>query len=808
MKTKLFLFASLVCTLGMQAQIVDIPDTNLKTFLLSSSPSNTIAKNLNGNYFAIDSNNDGNIQQSEADQVGSLEIINLDINATGNNPIQNYQGVLSFTHIKNIKIDYWNVPTHPFTINNLPTLENLEVSFNNSDPGNASITHCSNLKNLSIKGIYLQNFTNNPALKNLNIGFTSTTYQNVLSTIEGLSQLETLTLQGYFFTSGTTSGTLNLSHHQSLTQVTINSLGLSSLDVSHSNLLNSVNINMGDTFPGSSPKYFGTLNISACPLITNLNINENSNITGLIAESSPNLQSIECYSKYLGTLNINSSPVLHSVKLAGNEVLLMNNTPALKDIKITKYSGTSFDATNAINLENLELGYFAYTTAPINLYGNLQNLTINNNLKLKKLIIDNHTLTQFAINGLPQLESLFISAGYFNVNNSPIPDFNTEFLQSVNIQNCPALANASFNGQEGLKSIVIKNCPVLQDLNHSSSTNNFTNVPIWALNSLEVEDCASLHSVNVSYNTLNHLKIKNCQNLESIDVRRNELTAYEFINTNKLKNLKLTGNKFTHLDISTIPSVVSLDGAFNSLQTITGTSSNLKNLGLFSNHLTTLNIQNFPNLDSLIIGRNRMVDVDFSGHAKIRMIYEHDPDYAYSNLNLPYANTPNYTKTFNVNNCINLQLVAFSSSTLEKIYAKNGANESLSLPYNASNLQYICCDASQIQNVQDELDMGGITGCTVNSDCPIDNLVLATSTAQEKFSVKISPNPTKGNLSISSDQKISSIEIYDRLGKLIQKQSGINAETAQLSIQHIPSGVYIVKVITDKETLIKKIIKN
>ncbi|WP_160139461.1 T9SS type A sorting domain-containing protein [Chryseobacterium sp. c4a] len=808
MKTKLFLFASLVCTLGMQAQIVNIPDTSLKSILLSSSSGNTIAKNLNGNYFAIDSNNDGQIQQSEADQVGSLEIINLDPNATGNNPIQNYQGILSFTHIKNIKIDYWNVPSNPFTISNLSTLENLEVSFNNSDPGNASISNCINLKNLSIKGIPLQNFTNNPSLKNLNIGFTSNSYQSILSTIEGLSLLETLTLEGNFYASGATSGTLNLSNHPSLTQVTINSLGLSSLNVSHSNMLNAVNINMGDTFPGSSPKYFGTLNISACPLITNLNINENSNITGLIAEASPNLQSIECHSKYLGTLNINNSTGLHSVKLAGNEVVLMNNTPSLKDIKITKYAGTSFDATNAVNLESLELGYFDYTTAPINLYGNLQSLTINNNLKLKKLIVDNHTLTQFTINGLPQLETLSISAGYFNPNSTPVPDFNTEFLQSVNIQNCPALTAASFNGQKGLKSVVIKNCPVLQDFNHSSSINNFTNAPVWALNSLEMEDCGSLQSVNVSYNKLNHLKIKNCQNLQSIDVKRNELTAYELINTNNLKNLKLTGNKFTNLDISTIPSVVSLDGAFNSLQSITGTSSNLKNLGIFSNNLTHLNIHNFPNLDSLIIGRNRMVDVDFRGHAKIRMIYEHDPDYAYSNLNLPYANTPNYTKTFNVNNCTQLQLVAFSSSSLEKIYAKNGTNESLSLPYNASNLQYICCDASQIQNVQDELDMGGITGCTVNSDCPTDNLVLATSTVQEKISTQISPNPTKGNVSIHSAQKISSIEIYDGLGKMIQKQAGINAQHTQLSIHHLTSGVYMIKIITDKEIFIKKIIKN
>ncbi|MDR2236071.1 MAG: T9SS type A sorting domain-containing protein [Chryseobacterium sp.] len=803
MKTKLFLFTSLALSLGVSAQIVNIPDSTLKTILLSSSPGNTVAKNLAGNYFAIDSNHDGQIQQSEAEQVGSLEIINLDENATGAEPIQNYQGILSFTHMKSIKIDYWNVPGSTFTISNHAALENAEISFYNSDPGNASVTDCVNLKNLFIKGISLQNFTNTPSLKNLSIGFMSNTYQDILSTIEGLSYLETLALEGYFYSLGTTSGSLNLSNHQYIKQVNINYLELSSLNLSHCNTLNSVHINMGSTFPGSSPRYFGTLDISGCPLFTNLNINEDSNITGLIAENSPNLQSIVCDSRYLGTLSVNHSPLLQSVTLAGNESLIMNNTPALKTIKITKYTGTSFDATPAVNLENLELGYSDYYTGPVNMYGQLQNLIVNNNLKLKKLIADHHPLTQFTCNGLPQLEQVSINAGYFNPNSSPLPDFNTEFLQSVNIQNCPALTSVSFNEQKGLKSVMFKNCPVLQEFNHSNPDNTTS---VWGLQSLETEDCTALQAINVSYNQLSHLKIKNSPNLQSINATKNALTAYELVNTNNLKNLKLTGNQFNSLDMATLPSVVSLDVAFNSLNTITGTSSTLKNLSVFSNHLTQLNIHHFPNLDSLIIGRNRMTDVDFSGHAKIRMIYEQDPDYAYSGLNIPYANTPTYTKTFNVNNCGNLQLVAFSSSSMERIYAKNGADEWLSLPYDATNLQYICCDSNQIQNVQNEVDMNGLTGCTVNSDCN-PSTVLAAAKARETVLAKVYPNPTRGELHISSDTKISSVEIYNELGRMIQSRTGINDYTVTLSIQTALSGTYMVKIVTEKETLMKKIIK-
>ena len=73
MNTKLF-FVFLLLSIGIQAQVLNIPDTNFKARLLSSSPTNTVAKNLSGNYFKIDANGDGQIQLSEAAQVKELNI--------------------------------------------------------------------------------------------------------------------------------------------------------------------------------------------------------------------------------------------------------------------------------------------------------------------------------------------------------------------------------------------------------------------------------------------------------------------------------------------------------------------------------------------------------------------------------------------------------------------------------------------------------------------------------------------------------------------------------------------------------------
>ena len=65
----------------VNAQIVDIPDRNFKKKLLASSSinNNYTAQDLNGRYFAIDANRDGEIQVNEARNVSFLDISQSDI---------------------------------------------------------------------------------------------------------------------------------------------------------------------------------------------------------------------------------------------------------------------------------------------------------------------------------------------------------------------------------------------------------------------------------------------------------------------------------------------------------------------------------------------------------------------------------------------------------------------------------------------------------------------------------------------------------------------------------------------------------
>ena len=91
---KLYFLLFLISGLA-SAQIVNIPDANLKTRLLEANVTNNIAKDIAGNSIKIDVNSDNEIQQSEALLVYRL----MDLNYASNLPIVDYTGLQSFTNI-------------------------------------------------------------------------------------------------------------------------------------------------------------------------------------------------------------------------------------------------------------------------------------------------------------------------------------------------------------------------------------------------------------------------------------------------------------------------------------------------------------------------------------------------------------------------------------------------------------------------------------------------------------------------------------------------------------------------------------
>jgi hypothetical protein len=79
------------------------------------------------------------------------------------------------------------------------------------------------------------------------------------------------------------------------------------------------------------------------------------------------------------------------------------------------------------------------------------------------------------------------------------------------------------------------------------------------------------------------------------------------------------------------------------------------------------------------------------------------------------------------------------------------------------------------------------------------------------FSVKIYPNPTKGELTVEIEQlpedKTASLWLYSLQGKLILQRTGLQSGTERLNISNQPAGIYLMKIMAGDSQTEWKIIK-
>jgi len=74
-------------------------------------------------------------------------------------------------------------------------------------------------------------------------------------------------------------------------------------------------------------------------------------------------------------------------------------------------------------------------------------------------------------------------------------------------------------------------------------------------------------------------------------------------------------------------------------------------------------------------------------------------------------------------------------------------------------------------------------------------------------SLQVYPNPTKDELRIENGElKINNVEIYDIYGK--KQFSTFNFQFSTINVSHFPTGIYFIKIETDKGIVTKKFIKN
>ena len=103
-------------------------------------------------------------------------------------------------------------------------------------------------------------------------------------------------------------------------------------------------------------------------------------------------------------------------------------------------------------------------------------------------------------------------------------------------------------------------------------------------------------------------------------------------------------------------------------------------------------------------------------------------------------------------------------------------------------------------------DAAGNTS-TCSFELTIDSM-LGVNDASFSNSIQIYPNPTDNFVTISSSQKIVKVVIMDVSGKRIQESKWDNSLTENtISVRHLPTGTYLIQIVGEKQTVVKKLIK-
>lgn len=354
---KLYFIIFLISTLITNAQIVNIPDANFKSALISEG---------------VDTNNDGEIQVSEAQATITLSF--------GNESISDLTGLEEFTSLEtldfatnlfstidlsantsliSVELDYNGIDT--ITLGTLPNLEYLNIGY--ADLQTINVSNCPALKTLLLPSNDLASIdvSNNSNLENLNLAGNDLTSIDVSNNLN----LKELNLAINMFSA------LDLSNNIALERITLFNNQLINLDVS-----NNINLERLSIFDNQ---------------ITSLDVSVNTALEILYAQNNQ-----------LSTLDLSNNTELLFVDVSNNQLttleLFDENNYNLSQLDCSFNQLTSFDASKLQYLDVYDSYSFSIRYNP-----NLTYINLKNGLNANYFYVDNQIY-----DGLPNLESICV----------------------------------------------------------------------------------------------------------------------------------------------------------------------------------------------------------------------------------------------------------------------------------------------------------------------------------------------------------------------------------------------------------------
>lgn len=314
-------------------------------------------------------------------------------------------------------------------------------------------------------------------------------------------------------------------------------------------------------------------------------------------------------------------------------------------------------------------------------------------------------------------------------------------------------------------------------------------------------------------NNLTDISIDQISGLVYLACDQNQLTNLDVTHNPNLEWLRCEYNQISGLDVSQNSILYSLVCFSNQLTSLDITQNqNLWRLNIISNQITNLDVTQNPNLEKLYCSNNQLTSLDVSLNSILKEMWCSDNQI----IGLDVTQNPDLVRLHCDNNFIstldftqnpNLWWLTCTNNVLNNLHMNNGNNSNMIAMYSFDNPNLICIQVDDETATYPVCDTYEMTGWCVDPWSEYsEECDLGFTDQQIKLDVVIYPNPIQNLLTIynTSNTEITSIKLYDVLGRLILAEEG---NVSEIDVSHLNSGVLFVEIETDNGVVTKKIIK-
>ncbi len=299
----------------------------------------------------------------------------------------------------------------------------------------------------------------------------------------------------------------------------------------------------------------------------------------------------------------------------------------------------------------------------------------------------------------------------------------------------------------------------------------------YKLNKVDASHNPFVTDIYCENNQISHINVSNNPRLEYLNCYSNLLTTLDVSTSKELKGLNCYDNQLTTLDLN---SCTSLEG-----------------LNCQSNRITTLNIGDCKYLTGLDCQNNQLSSINLSQNIGLEiMLCSH-----------------NQIDSLDLSNCRNLKLLScmnnnFSTQSLDALYCSlyDRTDEevgSIRPLFNAEDENYDMVTATNKQNALNK--NWKIQYYTNDADIPTTGNYTCTDAIENIIhpQTSIYPNPVTDILHIDTPANKINIQIYNISGALVSTIKN----KKNISVTHLPKGIYTIKVLTEQDVYNQKIVK-